>query len=378
MASLQTLVQYVREEMKAYRLYTVIPRLVKFIEDLTNWYVRLNRKRLKGDEEDVDVALQTLFYVILTMCHLMAPFTPFLTEHMYQNLKQALPKEQQEDSIHYTMIPEPVTNLSNSAVERRLAAMQAVITLGRQARDKAKIPIKQPLRTMLVIHPSQQFLDDAKSLESYIIGELNVKSLTLTSDESRVKVTVTPKPEILGPILGKKLRSLIGVVGVWDAAQINKFKKEESATVVLEGEAYTLKKEDVSFPRAYTPTADDKNVYVDICEDELLCLLDTFQDEGLLVEGLVRDFTTRVNKMRKSAGLTPVDKIIVYYKAVADKKAKGLSYGDVLGNAKNKTMAQEALKSEVLASDKEIVNSVCHTNDTTADGETLDIWIVRA
>lgn len=91
MAALQGLIVYVREEMKAYRLYTVVPRLVEFIKQLTNWYVRLNRKRLKGMEDGAEIALSTLYEVLYQLAKLMAPFTPFFAEYMYQFLRQYHP-----------------------------------------------------------------------------------------------------------------------------------------------------------------------------------------------------------------------------------------------------------------------------------------------
>ncbi|CAB4041839.1 Isoleucine--tRNA ligase, cytoplasmic, partial, partial [Paramuricea clavata] len=106
----QSLVVFFEKEMSAYRLYTVVPRLVTFIDQLTNWYVRSNRKRIKGEfgKEDSYMAMQTLFNVIYTMNRMMAPFTPFLTEYMYQRMKDYIQFEKSEeytDSIHYLMIP---------------------------------------------------------------------------------------------------------------------------------------------------------------------------------------------------------------------------------------------------------------------------------
>lgn len=108
----QSLLEFVLKEMKAYRLYTVVPRLVKFIDQLTNWYVRMNRKRLKGEggQSDCKTALETLFSVLYCIIRMMAPFTPFFTELMYQNLQKVLPNPQENgnrESVHYLLMPEP-------------------------------------------------------------------------------------------------------------------------------------------------------------------------------------------------------------------------------------------------------------------------------
>ena len=118
-ASLQGLIKFTREEMQAYRLYTVVPRLVGFIEELTNWYVRLNRNRLKDIDnvDDCKTALSTLYFVLLSMAQLMSPLTPFFTEYQYKQLRKIHPDAENPDvaidalgraeSVHYTMIPEP-------------------------------------------------------------------------------------------------------------------------------------------------------------------------------------------------------------------------------------------------------------------------------
>jgi len=116
LAAAQSLTQYVIQEMSLYHLYTVVPKLVTFIEELTNYYVRFNRKRLKGENglEDCQLALKTLFEVLFTLCRLMAPFTPFLAESMYQNLKLALPKTSEDNrSVHFLLFPEPKTEYLN-------------------------------------------------------------------------------------------------------------------------------------------------------------------------------------------------------------------------------------------------------------------------
>ena len=97
--------------MEAYRLYTVVPRLVEMIEQLTNWYIRMNKERFSGGtgEDDRMASLCTLYEVLLVMCRMMAPLTPFFVESQYQNLKAALPKEQQHGSIHFDLIPEART-----------------------------------------------------------------------------------------------------------------------------------------------------------------------------------------------------------------------------------------------------------------------------
>ena len=151
-----SLVTYVKAEMEGYRLYTVVPRLVAFIGQLTNVYVRYNRSRLKGKNGDDDTrrALAALYNVLLVLCKTMAPFTPFFVEKMYQNLRRCLPNGgAAEPSVHFCMFPEAAADALDERVENSVARMQAVIETGRQIRERNNKSLKTPLKRMIVIHP---------------------------------------------------------------------------------------------------------------------------------------------------------------------------------------------------------------------------------
>ena len=151
----QTLLDFVEQEMKGYRLYTVVPRLVKYIDMLTNWYVKLNKKRFKGESnlDDCLVSLNVLSYILLTLAKLMGPFTPFLAEYMYQVLRKLMPTStaEQDLSVHFQMMPKAQPNLVRKDIERAVAALQIVIGLGRVVRERKIKPMK-------VILVAKQFL----------------------------------------------------------------------------------------------------------------------------------------------------------------------------------------------------------------------------
>ena len=183
--------------MKAYHLYTVVPRLVSFLDNLSRWYVRFNKQRLKGDEDidDTLLAMQILFEVLFQLCRLMAPFTPFLTERMYLTLRQALPSDQQQDSVHYLMLPNVLEEAKSPIIERKMQRLQQVMELGRQAREKAHVTYRTPLPECLVVHRDQSFLDDIKDLTNYIESEsgLQVHKVTLTSNVDQwIQMGVVP------------------------------------------------------------------------------------------------------------------------------------------------------------------------------------------
>ncbi len=129
--------------MKAYHLYTVIPELLKFLDKLTNWYLRMNRTRMRGQvsEEDAVASLTTMYNVLLALTQLMAPLTPFITEAMYLNLKNALGPNA-EDSVHFLPIPSVNKTAIDKDIERRVQALQVVIELGRNVRVTNRLKTK--------------------------------------------------------------------------------------------------------------------------------------------------------------------------------------------------------------------------------------------
>jgi isoleucyl-tRNA synthetase len=156
LASTQSLLQFVRQEMAAYRLYTVVPRLVRFVNQLANCYVRFNRDRLKGKEgaQHQTISLSILFDVLLTLCRAMAPFAPFFTDYVYQNLKMILPQSEREESVHFLSWPEPNTSLINSEIEDAVQRMMTAIELARNCRNNRKIPNKVTSRFLFATFSS--------------------------------------------------------------------------------------------------------------------------------------------------------------------------------------------------------------------------------
>lgn len=172
--------------MAKYKLYKVVPKLVIFLEQLTNWHVRLNRRRLKGDTDadDWEQGLNILFDVILKSAILMACYVPFITELFYKNLVKCIPKESKyfEQSIHFLQIPETKLKEIDKDNQEKINILFKCIDLGRCQREKAKISFKQPIASCTVLHNSKQFLDGFQHLTHYIKEELNCKEI-LTSEK---------------------------------------------------------------------------------------------------------------------------------------------------------------------------------------------------
>lgn len=326
LASCQSLLEFVNKEMKFYRLYTVVPRLLELIDNTTNWYIRFNRRRLKGENglQDTLHALNALFEVLFTLCRGLAPFTPFLTDNIYQRLLPHIPENlRAEDSrsVHFLPFPEVRQELFDAAVERRVARMQKVIELGRVSRERRTIGLKQPLKTLIVIHPDQQYLDDVKSLEKYITEELNVRDLVLSSDEAKYNVLYSVTAD--WPVLGKKLRKDMGRVKKAlpevTSEQVKGYVNDKFIMV----DGIRLEEGDLVVRRAVKEDDSSKNLEINT-DNEVITILDAEIHPELAQEGLAREVINRVQRLRKKAGLVPTDDIKMEYKVLSDPDNVGL------------------------------------------------------
>ncbi|CAO3627490.1 unnamed protein product [Cunninghamella echinulata] len=319
LASCQSLIKFIREEMAAYRLYTVVPRLLQLVDMLTNWYVRFNRKRLKGENgvEDAKQALNTLFEVLFTLCKTMAPFTPFLTENMYQTLKKFLPADESvvdDRSIHFLDFPTVREEYFDPEIERSVGRMQAVIELGRTIRERKTISLKTPLKQLVVIHSDPQYHADIKALESYILEELNVREVIVTDEESKfgVKYRAEADLKVLGQKLKKDAMKVKKALPDLTDEQVKEFVKVKTMTVA----GITVTDEDINVVRYFDANADVQ--YETNTDRDALVLLDVKSYPELEQEGLAREVINRVQRLRKKVGLLPTDDIHMYYRMKDD------------------------------------------------------------
>jgi len=318
LASCQSLLEFVNAEMAAYRLYTVVARLLELIDNTTNWYIRFNRRRLKGEagKDDTLHSLNTLFEVLYTTVRGLAPFVPFISDNIFQRISQFVPKSMHgEDvrSVHFLPYPEVRQELFDDEVERRVKRMQTVIEQGRLARDRRTVSLKTPLKSLIVIHSDQQYLDDVQSLESYIIDELNVRDLVLTSDEKKYNVQYSVLADVknLGIKFKKDAAKIKKALPSLSSEDIKKFLEEGSLTV----EGCQLSTEDHRVQRGIPQTPETKHLEIAI-EGGCMVILDTFAYPELAQEGLAREFVNRIQRLRKKAGLVPTNDVSTTYKVV--------------------------------------------------------------
>lgn len=304
-----------------------MPRLLELIDNTTNWYIRFNRRRLKGEYglEDTRHALNALFEVLFTLCRGLAPFTPFLSDTIYQKLLAYIPAELQgEDarSVHFLPFPEVRQELFDAEVERRVSRMQKVIELARISRERRTIGLKTPLKTLVVLHYDKQYLDDVKSLETYITEEMNIRDLVLSSDEDKYNVQYSVNAD--WPVLGKKLKK--------DMARVKKglpgLTSDQVKGYIKDGEILVdgipLQKGDLVVKRGIKEDEASKKLETNT-DGDVLTILDTELYPELAEEGLAREIVNRVQRLRKKAGLEPTDDVKMEYRVLSDPENVGMS-----------------------------------------------------
>ncbi|PPR05812.1 hypothetical protein CVT26_010092 [Gymnopilus dilepis] len=317
LARCQSLIKLVREEMAAYRLYTIIPRLLDLVDELTNWYIRFNRKRLKGEDgkEDTIAALNTLFEALFTLCRTMSSYTPFITENLYQSLRTFIPEDPSAGdtrSVHFLGFPQVKEEYFDSDIERQVQRMQAVIDLGRNIRERNNLSLKVPLKELLVFHPDKQYLADIKPLQRYIESELNVRDVVFTSDESLSGVRYRAVAD--WAVLGRKLRKDLGRV----KNALPKVSSDEIKAYVANGkivvDGIELVEGDLAVQRYLELPPASEGQFATNTDNDVVIRLDIQVHAHLQGEWLARELTNRVQKLRKKAGLQATDDAHAFYR----------------------------------------------------------------
>ena len=381
LADLQSLLKFMDQEMEGkqiikfkhcrnssditigYRLYTVVPRLLNVIDNLTNWYIRFNRKRLKGvaglGVEDTLSAMNTLFQVLFTIVRALAPFTPFITEHIYGLLKphlgDAIKQFEDPRSVHFIPFPTVQESLFDEVIERKVGFMTKVIELGRIARERCSISLKTPLLQLVVI-ADPHILSDVESLQSYIEEELNVRNVILTSDEGKYNIQLEAKVD--WPTLGKKLKKDVQKVkkGLPNLTQdqLKEYLREKTISIdgiALEENDLTLVrvigKHTIQQQQQQSSSTDSTTTPVPKWEpsfsEDVLILLDTAPHPELLDEGIARELINRVQRLRKKSGLVPTDDISMQYAIISN--PDGVNVEKVV--AANESMFLNALRGKL-------------------------------
>ncbi|MBL7666141.1 MAG: isoleucine--tRNA ligase [Bacteriovoracaceae bacterium] len=302
----QTLISNVSKEMEAYHLYNVVPELFNFIEELTNWYIRLNRRRFWESDlsQDKCEAYSTLYSALKTLSQLMAPFAPFLSDYLYLELAKF--GEIKEQSVHLCDYPMAQDKKKSPELEAAVERMQQIVLLGRQKRNQKQIKVKTPLSTLTIIHKDKKLLDEISKLEEFIKIELNVKDLEYSQEEDKfINLYCKPNSPVLGKRLGKNFAQFRQKIEALKPEQLTEVEKGKA--VKIDNESFT-KDDLLVFREAKAGSEALSNSLITI---DLNCTL----DQNLIDEGLAREVVNRIQKTRKDLEFNVADRIHVSYQA---------------------------------------------------------------
>ena len=310
LAKLQELIKDARENYEKYTVMTFIKRAEEFIDDLSNWYVRRNRRRFWKSEKDNDkkVAYFTLHKALLTFIKLVAPVIPFITEEMYQNLvtsnDPAAPA-----SVHLCDFPEVDASLVDQQLVDELDLIIRLVKAGRALRNKSGIKVRQPVAELVVRPEASTSVDILKKYEQHIKEELNVKKVTYIRDDAElVRYSLNVDFKKLGPKYGKDLPKIQKALAELPVMQTVKHVRAKlGLPVQLNGRSITLEHDEVVLE-----AKPKENFLVLECDGSLLGL-DTFLTEELLSEGVARDLVRHIQELRKEANYEMNDRIHLFY-----------------------------------------------------------------
>ncbi|MGN0877810.1 MAG: class I tRNA ligase family protein, partial [Kiritimatiellia bacterium] len=320
-SSMETLINDVTAAMDVYDLQKSVRPFVKFVEDLTNWYIRRSRRRFwkSTDAEDKLSAYRTLRYVLVQLSKVAAPFTPFIAEEIYRNLKGANDPE----SVHLCDFPTANAAARDLDLERRMADVQTAVELGRRLRADNDLKVRQPLASLKLAG------GDVKGLEELIEDELNVKKVELIADETELcEVSFKANFKTLGKKCGPKMKAVAAAIAANENNRITELANNRMAACEIEGVQVAV--EDVLVtrsPKAGLVVANTGAVVVG---------LETALTPALVAEGNAREFVSTVQSMRKEAAFEVTQRITLTVETDDEMKASLESFMDYV---KNETLA---------------------------------------
>jgi isoleucyl-tRNA synthetase len=279
-------------------------------ENLSNWYVRLCRRRFwKGDyAQDKIAAYQTLYTCLLTISKLGAPIAPFFMDKLYRDLTQATQSEN-FDSVHLATFPVSVENYVNKMLESKMQKAQTISSLVLSLRKKEMIKVRQPLQKVMIPVLDESQRAEIEAISDLIKAEVNVKEIVLLDDASGVLVKqIKPNFKTLGPRFGKDMGLISKEIQSFSKEQINQLDKEGSLNVVIAGNDVTLTLEDVEI------TSQDIEGWLVANSNGITVALDITISEELKQEGIARELVNRIQNIRKDSGFEVTDKIKVQLK----------------------------------------------------------------
>ena len=341
-SELNTLVKEVDTFYADYEPTKAARAISEFVqENLSNWYVRLCRRRFwKGEyAQDKIAAYQTLYTCLLTISKLGAPIAPFFMDKLYRDLTVATQTEEFE-SVHLAQFPISVENYVNKMLESKMQKAQTISSLVLSLRKKEMIKVRQPLQKVMIPVLDEDQRAQIEAVSDLIKAEVNVKEIVLLDDASGVLVKqIKPNFKALGPRFGKDMGLISKEIQGFSAEQINQLDKEGNLEIVIAGNTVNLSIEDVEI------TSQDIEGWLVANANGITVALDITISEELRQEGIARELVNRIQNIRKDSGFEVTDKIKVQL------QRDGLLEEAILKN-------EDYIKSETLTSELVFMDEV--------------------
>lgn len=354
LSRLQTLIKDTTSFYEDYEPTKAARAVEKFVdEDLSNWYVRLNRRRFwKGEmSDDKQAAYETLYECLMTVAKLMSPISPFFSDWLYKNLNG------EKESIHLDYLPSANEKWIDNDLEERMELAQKACSLILSLRKKEKIKVRQPLSKILIPVLSEKMQQQLSKVESYILNEVNVKAIEYINDASGVvKKKIKPNFKALGKRAGQKIKVIQNAVNGFTAADISKIEQDKSYSLQLDGEIFELLITDVEIQTEDIPG------WLVVSENGLTVALDVTITDDLKQEGNAREFVNKVQNLRKDKDFKVLDRIKV-----------SVVKNEVL----EKTLAsfKEYIANEILAKEILMVDSLSEFDEVEFNEEILKVKV---
>ena len=333
MSKYEKLVKYVTDSYEAYDLNKVTRALTDFVsEDLSNWYIRRNRRRFWSSTFDLDkkAVYKTTYEVLLGLTKLLAPIAPFTSEEIFRNLTG-------KKSVHLEDFPKCNLELINSHIEERMDLVRTLVGLGREARENAKIKVRQPISEVLIDASYENLIGDMVGL---IEEELNVKSVKFINDASSyMNYVIKPNFKVAGPIFGPNIKEFANMLSNFSVNDIDNKK------IILNGTEYTVTKDLVEVKVISKEGFDVSS------EDNKYIILNTTLTNDLINEGYAREIVSKVQQERKNQNLDIVERINLYYNSDDEIKNAITEYKDYI---MNETLSLDIIEKDNLSDSYDI------------------------
>ena len=344
----QSLIEDVSNGLDSYDLSGAIDPIVKFIDQLNNWYIRRSRRRFWKSENDNDKAeaYEALYIALKTLAKVAAPFVPFITEEMYQNLKTSEDKE----SVHLCSYPLANKEWKNEELEFKMATVQKAVSMGHSLRNQFNLKNRQPLQAVALVTRNPEEKRVLAEMEDSIREELNVKEVVFHDREDElVEYKAKANFKVLGKELGPLMKNAAGIIAELSSEQIQSLLDGNTLTIDVADKSVELNSEKVLVERI---EKDDLKV---VNDGTLTVGLETKVTDELKKEGYVRDLIRGIQNLRKESGLNVTDRIILTYSGDDDLKAAFVKFSDLVCNetlATKVDYTSEKLSVEIESDDK--------------------------